>query len=35
MKLYIFVNACAHPVANDHYAGDGIRENTYSGLYAR
>lgn len=35
MKLYIFVNAWAHAVANDHYEGDGVRENTYSVWYAK
>lgn len=35
MRLYIFVDAWSLPVANDHYAGDGVRANTYSGWYAR
>ena len=33
MKLYQFMDAWMLPVANDHYAGDGIRFNTNSGYY--
>nr|DAQ12157.1 MAG TPA: hypothetical protein [Caudoviricetes sp.] len=32
MKLYCFLNAWVHAVANDHYAGDGQRAKRH-GIY--
>lgn len=35
MKLYHFVDVWMTPVANCHYACDGVRFNTYSGYYLK